>query len=398
MRRIGWQGKEDAAKMREKMDELIDSLCRQGDYMCLNVLVQRDGETVYSRAAGYADREREIPARENTIFHLYSMSKPVTAAAVMKLWEDGLLDLMDPLTRYLPAFRDQPVREDGRLVPRQGEITIQDLLNMTSGIPYPDGEETPEMSRLFEEAISKAEGPDAIGTVELANRIAQTPLMFQPGTRWRYGASADILGAVVEVVSGMRFGEYLRREFFEPLGMEDTGFFIPPEKKDRLAVIYRMPCGGEPVAYHDKHLVILDAESDPAFESGGAGLVSTAKDYAAFMTMLMREGTSGGRRYLHPSTVRFLHSGRLTPRQQETFDWPRLRGYTYGNLMRVLESPQEQCVVCQKGEYGWDGWAGTYMEIHPEEKVCALIMTAQIDRETDCARRMLRNGIYRWVL
>ena len=398
MRRIWRQGKEDAQEMREKMDELIDSLCRQGDYMCLNVLVQRDGETVYSKTAGYADREREIPAREDTIFHLYSMSKPVTAAAVMKLWEDGLLDLMDPLTRYLPAFRDQPVREDGRLVPRQGEITIQDLLNMTSGIPYPDGEETPEMSRLFEEAMDKAEGPDAIGTVELANRIAQTPLMFQPGARWRYGASADILGAVVEVVSGMRFGEYLRREFFEPLGMEDTGFFIPPEKKDRLAVIYRMPCGGEPVAYHDKHLVILDAESAPAFESGGAGLVSTAKDYAAFMTMLMREGTSGGRRYLHPATVRFLRSGRLTPRQQETFDWPRLRGYTYGNLMRVLESPQEQCVVCQKGEYGWDGWAGTYMEIHPEEKVCALIMTAQIDRENDCARRMLRNGIYRWVL
>lgn len=216
MRRIWRQGKEDAQEMREKMDELIDSLCRQGDYMCLNVLVQRDGETVYSKTAGYADREREIPAREDTIFHLYSMSKPVTAAAVMKLWEDGLLDLMDPLTRYLPAFRDQPVREDGRLVPRQGEITIQDLLNMTSGIPYPDGEETPEMSRLFEEAMDKAEGPDAIGTVELANRIAQTPLMFQPGTRWRYGASADILGAVVEVVSGMRFGEYLRR--FRPFG------------------------------------------------------------------------------------------------------------------------------------------------------------------------------------
>lgn len=384
--------------MREKLDSLIDSLCRQGDYMCLNVLVQRDGETVYSRTAGYADKERNIPTREDTIFHLYSMSKPVTAAAVMKLWEDGLLDLMDPLTQYLPAFREQPVREDGRLVPRQSEITIQDLLNMTSGIPYPEGEETPEMSRLFEEAMVKAEGPDAFGTVELANRIAQTPLVFQPGTRWRYGASADVLGAVVEVVSGMRFGEYLRREFFEPLGMEDTGFFIPPEKKDRLAVIYRMPSGSEPVPYHDKHLVILDSETEPAFQSGGAGLVSTAKDYAAFMTMLMREGTSGGRRYLHPATVRFLRSGHLTPRQQESFDWPRLRGYTYGNLMRVLESSQEQCVVCRKGEYGWDGWAGTYMEIHPEEKVCALIMTAQIDRENDCARRMLRNGIYRWVL
>ena len=104
--------------MREKLDSLIDSLCRQGDYMCLNVLVQRDGETMYSRTAGYADKERNSPAREDTIFHLYSMSKPVTAAAVMKLWEDGLLDLMDPLTRYLPAFREQPVREDGRLVPR----------------------------------------------------------------------------------------------------------------------------------------------------------------------------------------------------------------------------------------------------------------------------------------
>lgn len=383
---------------KEKMDALVDSLCEQGDYMCLSVLVQKDGETVYAKTAGYADKERDIPVQQDTIFRLYSMSKPVTAVAVMKLWEDGMLDLMDPLTRYLPAFRDQPVREEGRLVPRQGEIIIQDLLNMTSGIPYPDGEQTPELSRLFREAMDKVEGPDAIGTVELANRIAQTPLVFQPGTRWQYGASADILGAVVEVVSGMRFGDYLRREFFEPLGMEDTGFFIPREKKDRLATIYHMPLDGEPVPYHEKNLMILDGEQEPAFQSGGAGLVSTAKDYAAFVTMLMREGTSGGRRYLHPATVRFLRSGHLTPRQQESFDWAHLRGYTYGNLMRVLESPQEQCVVCPKGEYGWDGWAGTYMEIHPQEKVCALLLTAQIDRDNNRARRMLRNGIYRWVL
>ena len=219
--------------MEKKMDELAERLCAQGEYVGLSVLVMRGGESIYRKLCGYADQERGRPIEEDTIFHLYSMTKPITAAAVMKLWEDGEIDLMDPVSRYLPAFTEQKVWQNGVLSDRVGEIELHDLLNMTSGIPYPGDQAAPSFNRLFEEAEASVDSPDAFTTVELANRIGREPLSCQPGERWMYGASADVLGAVVEVVTGMRFGEYLRREIFEPLGMEDTGFFVPEEKQRR---------------------------------------------------------------------------------------------------------------------------------------------------------------------
>lgn len=384
--------------MQKKMDELVERLCAQGEYVGLSVLVMRGGETVYRKRCGYQDWERGRPMEEDAIFSLYSMTKPITAAAVMKLWEDGKIDLMDPVSRYLPAFTDQKVWENGALTERVGEIELHDLLNMTSGIPYPGDQAAPAFNRLFEEAVAAADGPDALGTVELANRIGRAPLSFQPGARWMYGASADVLGAVVETVSGMRFGEYLRRELFEPLGMEDTGFFVPEEKASRLAVIHQILPDGTPVPYRGKNLAVYDAREAPAFESGGAGLFSTVDDYAAFQQMLLCEGTYRGRRILHPSTVRFLRTAQLTPRQKESFGWPALRGYSYGNLMRVLESPALQCVTGPVGEFGWDGWTSPYMELHPAEHVSILMMASQIDRDISCSRRMLRNCIYREIL
>lgn len=384
--------------MQRKMDELVERLCAQGEYVGLSVLVMRSGEPIYRKLCGYADAERGIPMGEKTIFQLYSMTKPITAAAVMKLWEDGLIDLMDPVSRYLPAFTEQKVWRNGALEERVGEIELHDLLNMTSGIPYPGDQAAPSFNRLFEEAEAAADGPGALGTVELANRIGREPLSFQPGERWMYGASADVLGAVVEVASGMRFGDYLRRELFEPLGMEDTGFFVPEEKAHRLAVIHRILPDGTPVPYRGNHLVVFPGREEPAFQSGGAGLFSTVDDYAAFQQMLLGEGTYRGRRILHPSTVRFLRTAQLTDRQKETFGWPALRGYSYGNLMRVLESPALQCVTGPVGEFGWDGWTCPYMELHPDQHVSILMMASQIDREITCSRRILRNCIYRDLL
>lgn len=382
--------------MYKELDTLIDSLCETGEYMSLSVYALREGEPIYARTAGYANREKDVRTAPDTIFHLFSMSKPITAAAVMKLWEDGLIDLLDPVSKYLPAFEGQKVRgADGVLRDVMKPVFIQDLLNMTSGVPYPTGDETPEMTALFEEAMAAADTPHAMTTRELIDRIARTPLVFEPGQSWRYGASADVLGALVEAVSGMRFGEYLKKNFFDPLGMEDTGFFVPPEKLDRLAVIYRMPPQQEPVPYHGRHLVILDYTSAPAFESGGAGLFSTVKDYAAFGEMLLNEGVFRGRRILEPETVRFMRTGQLDERQQANFGWPSLRGYTYGNLMRMLVHPGQQGVVCGPGAFGWDGWTGPYVEMHPEKKVCFILMTAQIDCDTTPNLRKIRNRFYR---
>ncbi len=383
--------------MSKELDTLIEELCESGEYMSLNVYATRNGEPIYAKTAGYADRENGIRTAPDTIFHLFSMSKPVTAAAVMKLWEDGRIDLLDPVSKYLPAFEGQKVRgADGVLRDPLKPVFIQDLLNMTSGIPYPtETDETPEMNALFDEAMAAADTPRAMTTRELADRIGSIPLVFEPGQSWRYGASADVLGALVEAVSGMRFGEYLQKNFFDPLGMEDTGFFVPPEKLHRLATIYRMPPHQEPVAYHGRHLVILDYTSAPAFESGGAGLFSTVKDYAAFGEMLLNEGVYHGRRILDPETVRFMRAGQLDARQQADFGWPSLRGYTYGSLMRILVSPGQQGVVCGPGAFGWDGWTGPYVELHPEKKVCFVLMTAQIDCDTTPNLRKIRNRFYR---
>lgn len=384
--------------MKERLDAMLKDLCDRGDYMGLSVLAAKKGEVLYRRDCGFADREAGRAQAPDTIFHLYSMSKPVTAAAVMKLWEDGELDLYDPVSMYLPGFIDQRVRENDGLVPVKREVTVRDLLNMTSGIVYPGDKKTPELNSLFDEAMERAAGPEAYDTVEFANCLGKTPLMFQPGENWQYGASADVLGAVVEVVSGMRFGDYLKKTFFEPLGMVDTGFYIPPQKKDRLAVIYRMQPGVEVTEYHGRHLVIMDYEKEPSFQSGGAGLFSTMDDYLKFASMLCNKGVYGGKRYLTERTMRYMSSNQLTQEQLNCMEWQAITGYGYGNLMRVLLDPRQAAVVTEPGEFGWDGWTGTYMEVNPAEDVVIMLMTAQIDRDNICNRRRIRNFIYQHIV
>jgi CubicO group peptidase (beta-lactamase class C family) len=380
--------------MNKTIDEILKNYCKNGNFIGINLLVRKDGREVYYGEAGKADIEAGRPVRRDTVFHLYSMSKPVTSTAVMKLLEDGKLELDSPVSRYLPAFKHQMVRENGAPVPAQREVTINDLLNMTSGMAYP-GDDTPEVNAIFEKAMAKADAPDAIGTVDFINMLAGAPLMFQPGSRWRYGTSADVLGAVVEVVSGMRFGDYLRENFFAPLGMKDTAFYIPPEKKGRLAAIYRHAPGKPLERYADRHLVIMDYSSDPAFQSGGAGLFSTADDYMRLISMLAAGGELDGRRYLSEKTIRFMRTDRLTGAQRPTYDWVQLHGYGYGNLMRVLNDPAEAGVLLAPGAYGWDGWSGTFMDICPEENLQLVMMTAQVDVENHDERRCIRNAVYR---
>jgi CubicO group peptidase (beta-lactamase class C family) len=361
-----------------------------------NLMVIQEGKEIFYHEDGLADREAGLPIKRDSIFRLYSMSKPVTAAAVMMLLERGEIDLYEPVSKYLAGYKNQMVDVDGSLVPVEREVTLKDLLSMTSGLVY-GGEHRAgkETEALFQEIDNRLLGKFPMGTVEAMNKLGTCALAFQPGASWQYGTSADVLGAVVEVVSGKRFGEFLNEELFEPLGMVDTGFWLPVEKRHRLVKTYADNSKGGLELYTGNHLgIIHQMDRDPAFESGGAGLVSTIDDYSRFTSMLLNEGSLEGIQILRPRTVRYLTSATLNAVQQKSMDlWQTLCGYSYGNLMRVLTDCSKAGDLGSLGEYGWDGWLGAYFCNCPKDDLTFIFMIQKKDAGTTPITRKLRNII-----
>ena len=361
-----------------------------------NLMVIHNGEEAFYHEDGFADIEKGLPIHRNSLFRLYSMSKPVTAAAAMILMERGEIDLYEPVSKFLPGFRDQKVAVDGKLVPVEREATLHDLLGMTSGLAYggdhPTGKAT---EALFAEMDARLFGDNPMSTLEAMNRLGECPLLFHPGSDWNYGTSADVLGAVIEVVSGMRLGEFMKRELFAPLGMHDTGFWLPTERQNgRMARTYATNGPDAPMSlYEGNHLGIIHTmDREPAFESGGAGLVSTIDDYARFTRMLMNDGEFEGGRILSEKTVAYYRSCTLDAWQQDGFikRFP-VYGNSYGNLMRVMTNPEESVGHACFGEYGWDGWLGCYFTNCPYDGLTFLFMTQRKDAGTMPITRKLRN-------
>ncbi|GGH87900.1 CubicO group peptidase (beta-lactamase class C family) [Pullulanibacillus pueri] len=361
-----------------------------------NLLVVKEGEEIFYHEDGFADKEAGHPIQRDSIFRLYSMSKPVTATAMMILLERGDIDLLEPVSQFLDGFKRQVVNENGQLVPVRREMTIKDLLSMTSGLVYGGEHRTGQDTiALFREIDDKLLSDTPIGTVEAMNTLGEIPLAFHPGTSWEYGTSADVLGAVIEVVSGKSFGDFLQKELFEPLNMKDTGFWVPEEKRQRLVKVYEDNEQGELVPYTGNHLGINNQmDRRPAFESGGAGLVSTIDDYAKFTTMLMNGGRLDEHHILRPETVKYLTSATLNTVQQQSFDKGfNLSGHSYGNLMRVMTDPSQANMLGSLGEYGWDGWLGAYFCNCPNERLTFLFMMQKTDSGTTSLTRKLRNII-----
>lgn len=359
------------------------------------VSVCRHQKELVHCAYGLADKEKNLPMRTDALFRIFSMTKPVTAVVTMMLWEQGVLELRDPVWWYIPTFQKKQVEQGDGFVPAERDILIQDLLNMTSGIPYPDcGCESQRRMGIFYDEINRRLSTDhPVDTQEFAARIgSDVPLMFQPGESWLYGASADILGAVLEKAADMPLDELYRRYIFQPLGMEDTDFYVPEKKRDRLAQLYIWDekTGGLRVE-PDPHLGMTDYQKKPAFFSGGAGLISTLHDYVQFANMLAGKGlhAASGTQLISENTWRYLTTPQLNEMQKKSINWPQLKGYTYGNLMRILEDPQRCMTNVPAGEFGWDGWTGPYFCVSPEDETVLVYLIQVCDgSNSDIVRRL----------
>lgn len=362
------------------------------------ICILEHGKEIYRKEYGYADKEKNIPMKPDAIFRCYSMTKPITAVAVMILVERGLLSLSDPASKYIPGFQNQKVYTPDGLVPAKREVTIQDLMTMTAGVCYPDASfpAGDYMEQVQQEYYREIQEGKVITTYELANRIGAQPLAFQPGTRWLYSFCADVLGAIVEVVSGKRYSDFLKSELFHPLGMVDTDFYVPEEKQDRFMQFYQFmpetqtlePCTWQHLCLSHMHL------KKPDFESGGAGLVSTIDDYSKFVKMMMNGGSYNNVRILGQKTVKSMSVNQLTEAQREGMDWTELKGYGYGSLMRQMVHPEVAESLGSKGEFGWDGWLGSYLSIDPVEDLAIIYVIQKCGGNGYRDIQVIRNIVY----
>ena len=354
------------------------------------IAVTRNGETVFTHSAGLSDVEYGIRFDEETICRAFSCSKIVTAICAMQLVERGRIDTADELSWYIPEFSKPYYIRDGKKL-ESPPIKIRDLLDMTSGIPYPgDAREGGEMITGLWGRLDKSicDG-NSMTTQEFAAEAGKCALIYPAGQEWMYGSSADILGAVIEKAADMRLDEYMKANVFSPLGMDDTDFYIPQDKRDRLAVLYEC-AGEEPKKPEYINLCMYDYDSSPAFLSGGAGLFSTASDYAK----LGAELSCGKAGILGRKTLEFLQNNGLSLEQRKTFDWDSVRGFGYANLMRVLENKNLAGLLANEGAFGWDGWTGTFLLCDPTEKLSVTLFLQRCGAGTTRLARCAVNAVY----
>lgn len=378
-----------------RLGEILEESVAKNEIAGGNLCVMYQGKEVYYAQAGFANIAKGTKIERNSLFRMYSMSKPITAAAVMLLVERGIVDMLDPIGKYIPEYMNMTVGTEQGDVPANRPITVKDCMNMTSGLTYGyDLEEAnQDVMKLFGEVDERLYSEEPMTTLEFARKLGKCRLVFQPGEQWRYGTSADVLGAVVEVASGMKYSEFLKKEFFEPLGMKDTDFRVAADAMDRLTTAYEETQDGL-VEYHGNHLGICNhMDTKIAFESGGAGLVSTIEDYKKFAQMLLHKGSYEGRQYLAPKTVEYMTNARLLPHQQKNLNWENLPGFTYGNLLRIMTDTSLSVLNGSLGEYGWDGWLGPYLSNMPKEDVTFLLMLQKTGAGTFTLTRKLRNAL-----
>ncbi|MCH3942310.1 MAG: serine hydrolase [Atopobiaceae bacterium] len=389
---------------------LIQEAVDGGSLGGASICVIRDGEVKILGGYGCDGAD--------SIYKIYSMTKLFTSTVTFQLVEEGVIALGDPVAKYLPEFASHLVyAPDGTVEVERTPLTIQHLLNMTSGIPYPfDG--TPSQRRMAEleaDEIARAKAGIPFTTRSACAAMASVPGDFEPGRGWEYGAGADLLGGVLEVATGKTLEALFRERVFEPLGMADTGFYVAPEKLGRVAgqfhrdpayqYVSRVETPARDGAGQD--ILTFMAPSDkvdvetPAFLSGGGGCYSTAEDYSKLLQMLLNKGSLDGVRLLRPETVEFMATPQLTEEQlaAKAADGVGMcvPGYSYSNLLRILIDPSQARVLGvggNVGEFGWDGAGGNFCLVDPSEGVTAVFMM----QAYECGEPILRRSLYRAIV
>jgi CubicO group peptidase (beta-lactamase class C family) len=347
----------------------------RGEMPGMIATVARRGQTAYYQKFGHMDREAQTPMRDDAIFIIASMTKPVTSVALMTLYEEGHFHLNTPVYEFIPGFRDTKVfvRETPggqmELEDLREPITFRHLFTHTAGLCY--GGERDAVDRLY---AAQSQQLRTVTNELLVEGLAKLPLAFQPGTHWRYSFAIDVLGRLAEVISGQSLDVFMQERLFKPMGMVDTAFHVPPEKVDRVATVYGHTAPDPELKRMDQ---IRPRFQPPAWFSGGGGLVSTVHDYARFAQMLVNGGQLDGNRILGPRTVA-LYSMNLAPQEALPYSFNATdtnhRGYGYSLGTRVLMDVAANGIAGSVGEFGWDGAHSTYFWVDPKEALYRLLM------------------------
>jgi len=342
----------------KQADAMMQSYVDEGKLPCVSILIIKDGKQVHRAIYGFGNIEEQRALDENAIFRIYSMSKPITTAALMMLYDEGKFKLDDPVATYIPEFEETKVWENGKEVEQNEPFTIRHLLTHTAGFCY--GWDVSHVDSLYAQASPG--GIWGIGTIgEAVKLLATIPLKNQPGTKYEYSVSLDVAGYLVEVLSGMPFDQFLQTRLFDPLGMKDTGFEVPEEDFNRLAMIYTP--NGETGDLTPVESMTNGVKTKVTLFSGGGGLVSTIDDYGRFGQMLINGGELNGIRVLKESTVNMIMSAQM-PENVSYQD-----GFRYGLGGQVNQ---------ETGEYSWTGAASTAFVADPRNKMVSLAFTQYI--------------------
>ena len=361
---------EEVGLSSEKLNELgkfIETSVEENRIPGAVVLVARDGKIAYLESFGMRDELTDAPMKTDSIFRIYSMTKPIVSVAVLMLVEEGKISLDDPISKYIPGLKELKVgveSPDGefKMVPSKRDITVLDLMKHTSGMTYGIFF-TSKVKSLYKQAGIHSRNQTA---EEMVAKLGKLPLAYEPGTRWEYGRSTDVLGRLIEVVSGKPLDQFVEKRILKPLKMVDTGFYVKPEKINRLA---------QP---GDKRF--LNVSTPPKFLSGGGGMVSTAGDYARFLQMLLNGGELDGVKILSKKTVALMTKDHLGPLGNRTdakyFPGP-FAGFGLGVAVFT-----KQAGMIEPGTFFWIGLGGTIFGVNPNKKLFRILMFQSLDRPT----------------
>ncbi len=391
------------AHIKEAFAQEID----KGNLPGVVVLVARKGKLVYSETVGFQNKEAGKALSKDAIFRIYSMTKPLVSVAAMMLIEDGKMQLNDAVSKFIPAVKGLQVsvaKVDGEfarvtytLAPADREMTVQDLLRHTSGLAYANlTQNAPVKDAYAKGGID--DDPRGLTPAQEIESFSKSPLIHQPGTVWEYSLSTDMLGRVIEAVSGKRLADLMEERLFGPLGMKDTGFWVPKEKISRLAEALPID------ASSGKPNKLWDVSAVPNNDSGGGGGVSTATDYLRFAQMMANGGQLDGKRYLSRTTVELMTSDHLGTRIQAQSPMTpgeillSTPGYTFGLGFAVRQAAGVAGVAGSAGEFMWGGYAGTYFWIDPKEQLVGVYMTQAPSPIRAYYRKMFKQLVYAAII